>query len=174
MNSNRRSYCGARQPVLWRASGAVAAFVLAVAVLSGTTSSQSDAPAIDAAARTTIAKANAGWMDAMKRQDLAAIVEPYEDGAIFVTATGESVRGRGAIEQLMRERFAKSGRVTGGRIVQDGIASAGTMVYEWGHADLEVAAQGQPPAASRGRYLTVWRKDAAGGWRIARNLSLSN
>jgi uncharacterized protein (TIGR02246 family) len=171
MNSNPRSGCTRRQSVL-RACRAAPAILLAVAIPSGSASGQSRGAEIDAKARTSIAKANADWIDAMKRQDVAAIVEPYDSDAIFVTATGESVRGRSAIEQLMRERFAKTGRATAGRIVQDGITAAGTMIYEWGHADLEVAQEGRPAAPTKGRYLTVWRKDAAGRWRIARNLSL--
>ena len=153
--------------VVSRASLGAAAFVAAVAIASGQSRAE-----VDASARTTIAKANAAWLDAMKREDVASIVEPYDDDAIFVTATGESVRGRSAIEQLMRERFSKTGRVTAGRIVQDGISAAGTMIYEWGHADLEIGREGQAPMPVRGRYLTVWAKDGAGRWRITRNLSL--
>jgi uncharacterized protein (TIGR02246 family) len=148
------------------------AAVVAVVMACGSASAQSRGPTIDETARTTIAKANADWVDAMKRQDVPAIVEPYADDATFVTATGEAVRGRSAIAQLMRERFVKTGRVTTARIVQDGITAAGTMIFEWGHADLEMAREGQAAVPTRGRYLTVWAKDSAGRWRITRNLSL--
>ncbi len=43
----------------------------------------------------------------MKREDADAIAAPYDDAAVFVTATGRSVVGRLAIAALMRERFAK-------------------------------------------------------------------
>jgi uncharacterized protein (TIGR02246 family) len=144
--------------------------VLALGLLSPSTSAQSDGSGIDATARKRIAKANADWLEAMKRQDVAAIVEPYDDDAVFVTAAGDSVRGRSAIERLMRERFTTTGPVTGGRIVQDGLRVAGTMIYEWGHADLTTARAG----AARGRYLTVWHKNGDAVWCIARNLSLPN
>ena len=124
-------------------------------------------------ARAAIAAANAAWVPAMQRQDVAAIVEPYADDAVFVTPTGESVKGRQAIGELMRERFAKSGRLVSGSIAQDGIVKVGDLIYEWGHAEMRLA----PPAGgaeieAAGRYLTVWRHDAP-GWRIARNLSLA-
>jgi len=128
---------------------------------------------VPAEARTAIAAANAAWVPAMQRQDVAAIVEPYADDAIFVTATGESVKGRAAIGQLMRDRFAKTGRLVAGTIAQDGLVKVGDLIYEWGHAEMRLA----PPAggaevSAAGRYLTVWRRDADGVWRIARNLSL--
>jgi uncharacterized protein (TIGR02246 family) len=129
-------------------------------------------PRVPLAARRTITAANTAWLRAMKRQDAAAIVEPYDEEAVFVTATGEAVRGRSAIERLMHDRFAKIGRVVGGTIVEDGLTRVGTMIYEWGHAELQLSHDGGKPAVSKGRYLTVWKADASGRWRIIRNLSL--
>jgi uncharacterized protein (TIGR02246 family) len=130
------------------------------------------APPIPVEARAAIARANEEWLPAMKRQDAAAVVEPYADDAVFVTATGESVKGHAAIAQLMRDRF-KAGRVVGGTLQQDDLVSAGSMIYEWGHAELEMTGpSGGPTSRSTGRYLTVWKRDASGRWRIIRNLSL--
>jgi ketosteroid isomerase-like protein len=49
------------------------------------------------------------------------------------------------------------------------------MIYEWGHAEIEMSGRANQ-AASRvtARYLTVWQRDASGRWRIIRNLSLGN
>jgi ketosteroid isomerase-like protein len=152
-----------------RAAGAIVAFAAAGCAV---TRAQAPKPGIPAEARRTIAKANADWLEAMKRQDAGAIAEPYDSAAVFVTATGESVRGRSAIEALMRERFATTGRVTGGKIVQDGLLPVGAMIYEWGHVNLELTPARGGAAALDGRYLTVWGKSSAGRWRIVRNLSL--
>jgi len=128
---------------------------------------------VPADARAEIARADSDWLPAMERQDAKAITEPYADDGVFVAATGESVKGRAAIEQLMRERFSRTGHVTGGTLQQDDLVAAGSMIYEWGHADVTVAgARGEAPSHSVGRYLTVWKRDAAGRWRIIRNLSL--
>jgi uncharacterized protein (TIGR02246 family) len=124
------------------------------------------------AARRTIAEANAAWLRASKQEDAAAMAEPYADDGVFVTATGEVVRGRAAIAQLMRERFAKEGHAIDGKIVQDGLMRAGGMIYEWGHVELQLARDASKPVGLKGRYLTVWAVDDAGRWRIVRNLSL--
>ena len=123
-------------------------------------------------ARAAIAAANAAWVPAMQRQDIAAIVEPYADDGVFVTPTGESVKGRAAIGQLMRDRFAKAGRMVAGTITQDGLVRVGDLIYEWGHAEMRLAQAGVAETSAAGRYLTVWRHEADGRWRIARNLSL--
>ena len=64
--------------------------------------------------------------------------------------------------------------MVGGTLQQDDLVAVGSMIYEWGHADMEVAVAGRPSSRSKGRYLTVWKRDAAGRWRIIRNLSLGD
>lgn len=126
-------------------------------------------------ARAAIAHANDEWLPAMQRQDAKTIVDPYAEDGVFVMPDGESVKGRAAIEQLMNDRFTRTGRILGGSLKQDDLVAVGSMIYEWGHAELEVAgATGHPPSRSTGRYLTVWKRDTSGRWRIIRNLSLAD
>lgn len=127
---------------------------------------------IMASARGMIDSANAAWLAAMRRQDVAAIVAPYADSAVFVTPSGASVTGRGAIAQLMRERFAHNGPISGGTIHQDGLTAQGPYIYEWGHATVDYVRDGVTKHAP-GRYVTVWASDAGGRWYIIRNLSLA-
>src|SRR5262249_36393008 len=130
------------------------------------------ADTIPAAARRTIAEANAAWLEAMKRQDASAIAAIYSDQAVFITPDGDTLRGRAAIENFERDRFLKTGRVLEGTIEDDGLTQTGPYVYEWGHATMRVA---RPDGTSRrvsGRFLTVWAADSRGRWRIIRNLSL--
>ena len=146
--------------------------LLASLLLSGTMSFIPQDSTIPADARETIAAANADWIPALKRHDADAIAAPYADDGVFVTATGDVFKGRAAVAQLMRDRLAQMGTVVSGSLLQDGITRQGALVYEWGHADLELARQGAPPQHSRGRYLTVWQQGKGGRWQIVRNLSL--
>jgi uncharacterized protein (TIGR02246 family) len=127
---------------------------------------------VPAEARTTIAAANAEWIPALKKRDAEAVAAPYAEDGVFVAATGDVFKGRSAIAHMMRDRFAAMGTVVSGTLVQDGLTWQGGSIYEWGHADLELAGDGAAPRHSRGRYLTVWRQGANGRWEIARNLSL--
>ncbi len=127
---------------------------------------------VPADARATIAAANVAWLPALRAHDAAAIAAPYADNGVFVTPNGAVVSGRDGVAQLMRERFAKAGKVTAGELVQDGITRQGMFIYEWGHAVLEIEQEGGAAVKSRGRYLTVWQRSAAGRWQIVRNLSL--
>jgi uncharacterized protein (TIGR02246 family) len=123
-------------------------------------------------ARRTIDAANSAWVGAMQREDGDEIAAPYADDGVFVTATGETVRGRNAIAQMMRDRFSQMGKVVGGRLTQDGLVRQGSSIYEWGHAVLDVTGRDGATRQSAGRYLTVWQHKPGGRWEIVRNLSL--
>jgi uncharacterized protein (TIGR02246 family) len=66
---------------------------------------------VPASARQTIAAANAEWLMAMKRRDPHRIAAAYAEDAVLIVVTGEAVQGRAAIEQFMRDRFARSSLV---------------------------------------------------------------
>ncbi len=143
--------------------------------LQASPAAASAADAVPVDARAAIARANDDWLPAMKRQDAKAIAEVYADDGVFVLPGGDSVKGRAAIEQMMRERFRRTGPVVGGTLTQDNLVAAGSMIYEWGHAEIAMGGGGNQSASRvSARYLTVWQRDGSGRWRIIRNLSLGN
>ena len=163
MDSRYRS----RRP-RWRNAALGAAALAGAALLR--TAAASGPPAISPEAAAAISAANAQWLPAMKRADVAAIVAPYADDAVFVTAAGEAVRGRAAIAELYRARLTGI-VISGGDIVSDGrVAATADLVYEWGHAWLDRTLPDGRHAHGGGPYLTVWRRDESGHWRIIRNV----
>lgn len=151
------------------------AMCLLVLTLQTSPAAATAAGAVPADARAAIERANSDWLPAMKRQDAQAIAEVYADDGVFVLPNGDSVKGRAAIEQLMRDRFSRTDPVVGGTLTQDNLVAAGSMIYEWGHAEIAMGGRGTQSASRvSARYLTVWQRDASGRWRIIRNLSLGN
>ena len=151
----------------------IAVFLVAPTLAAqGGSAPAADSTSVPASARAAIDSVNAAWLPALQRKDAAAIADAYADDGVLVAATGETDRGRAAVERVMREAAERVGTVLGGKLVQDGITRAGALIYEWGHAELEIARPGAVPARVTGRYLTVWRQDGDGRWRIIRNLSL--
>jgi uncharacterized protein (TIGR02246 family) len=145
--------------------------LLMVMLWSAPVPAQTTSDSIPPAARREIEAANKEWLPAMEARDAAAIAKPYADDGVFVAANGAVAKGRPAIEQLMRQRFESMGKVVRGVLVQDGLTRQGTLIYEWGHGTLEIAAA-DGATRSTGRYLTVWQASSDGHWRIVRNLSL--
>ena len=125
-----------------------------------------------AQARPTIEAANADWVPAMKRRDAKAIASFYAEDGVLVAPNGKALQGREAVEASYAKGMTASFRFVRGGIVQDGVVLApGPLIYEWGHADVEIERDGKPIHSS-GNYLTVWKRNAAGKWEISRNLAL--
>jgi uncharacterized protein (TIGR02246 family) len=147
----------------------ISGFVFALAVSFAAAAQQED---LLAQARPTIEAANADWIPAMKRKDAKAIASVYAPNGVFVAPAGEVIEGRDAIEKFYAKRMESGFRFLRGGLVQDGVVLApGTLIYEWGHADVEVERDGKV-IHSTGNYVTIWKRNESGAWQIVRNLAL--
>jgi uncharacterized protein (TIGR02246 family) len=118
-----------------------------------------------------IRKANSDFEIAMTKADTASIAEPYTNDAVFVSVDGTVTKGRAQIEQLYRDRFAKSGAALETRIESEEVMIDADVAYERGRGmiKLRVAEERVPNWA---RFLTVWQRQPGGDWKIFRNLVL--
>lgn len=124
-----------------------------------------------ATALSTIDRADSDWLGAMQSRNVDRIVAPYDRDGMFVTAAGLVIRGRDSIAALYRRRLGAITRIRDGAIVRDGVQSVNdTLVYEWGHGGMSYTDTAGTTHNARGPYLTVWRKESDGAWRIIRNL----
>jgi len=120
---------------------------------------------------SAIKKANSEFEVAMTKADIASIVAPYTEDAVFVTPDGTSIKGRAAIEQLYRDRFAKSGPALASKIESQQLMVDGDIAYERGRGLLTRRVNNER-VADWARFLTVWQRQADGDWKILRNIVL--
>ena len=146
-------------------------FVLCSAVLLGLVAGTALAADADTALQDAVTKANSEWAEAMKTGDAAVIAAPYTDDAVLVLADGKAVHGRAEIEAMYRDGFAKAGPMATSRIESRHLERDGDLAYESGYGEVGVVREGKA-VTNGGRYLTVWQRQADGGWKIARNLVL--
>jgi len=123
-------------------------------------------------ARATIAKGNSDWLPAMQKHDAKTIAEIYDEHALFITPTGETIVGREAIQRMYEERFKRPGIYLSGGVQQDGMAVEGQSIVEWGHAYYDRQEADGKTTKGGGGYVTIWRRGADGVWRIIRNTVL--
>jgi uncharacterized protein (TIGR02246 family) len=115
--------------------------------------------------------ADKDWIGAMKAGDAERLAEPYAPDAVFVMPDGKVYTGRPAILALFKARAAARATILSGEIVREGTAYGGSgLVYEWGHGGLTRLDAAGRKTTSGGPYLTVWRRDGQGRWKITRNL----
>lgn len=121
---------------------------------------------IESAARRQIDAGNQAWVDGMKQGNVGLITATYTPDAVDCSPQGDCVRGRSAIEEHMKEEMAKLGKVESASVTSIGSVQQGRFVYEWGQAEASFP-DGRKVVD---RYLTAWREQPDGTWKIFRNL----
>jgi uncharacterized protein (TIGR02246 family) len=128
-------------------------------------------PSGDARLDRAIAAANSEWGPAMQAGEIEPIVRAYTDDGVFVAVDGSSIRGKAAIGDFYRDRFRKNGLAAGTRIEPKRVILDGYLAYETGYGEVTYTKDGKPVTGG-GPYLTVWKKQSDGDWRILRNVIL--
>jgi len=125
---------------------------------------------IESAARVQIDAGNQAWIDGMKQGNVGMIAATYTPDAVDCSAEGRCIRGRSGIEEHMKEEMAKAGKAESARVSSVGSVQQGRFVYEWGQAEASF------PDGRKivDRYLTTWREEPDGSWKIFRNLVIPN
>lgn len=112
-----------------------------------------------------IEQGNAEYIAAFARPDAQAFARIYApDGARF-SPNGAMVRGRDAIAADFTDFVNRVGPVTV-TIKTDDLWVMDDTAYETGRWTYTYTPQGVPRRTIGGRYVTVWKKQPDGGWRI--------
>jgi ketosteroid isomerase-like protein len=121
---------------------------------------------IESAAHQQIDAGNQAWIDGMKQGNVGLIIATYTSDAVDCSPEGDCVRGRTAIEDHMKEQMAKLGKAESASVTSEGSVQQGRFVYEWGQAKASF------PNGKKvvDQYLTAWREEPDGTWKIFRNL----
>jgi uncharacterized protein (TIGR02246 family) len=125
------------------------------------------------AARQAIDSANARFADAMKRGDTTAMASNYSDDAIVMMPGVEAWRGRDAV----RKGFA--GFVSQAPVKEftgktDDVMVAGDVAVETGTYEMTLQPKGGKEIKDKGKYLTIWKRQADGSWKIVRDINNSD
>lgn len=135
-------------------------------LLAGIASSA--ALAADDQLEASIRDGNNAWIIGMQKGDAELAAKSYAADAVDCGPTGDCIVGHDAVIAKFKTRFAKSGIAKSASVHSAGHVEDGTFAYEWGSADLT----GADGKVSSGRFLTVWRREKNGSWKICRNIVL--
>jgi len=149
------------------------AFLLVFAGLA-----QAQAPAqssvTDPEIRKAIDAGNAKYIDAFARSDAGALSGLYDESGSRFSPKGVVVRGRPAIAQSVAE-FMKS--VTGPikvSIETQDLWAVDDLVYETGKYTYTFTPPGKSETQTGGHYVTIWKRQAEGGWKIIVDMGVPN
>ena len=155
---------------------AMAVCLVAALILAGASGKPPETPRIvpagtDPGLISAITKAGSDFDVAMTKADVAPIVEPYTQDAVFVSIDGTVFRGLAEIRQLYRDRFAKGPPVLESKIESEEVMVDGDLAYERGRGAFTRLVDGKR-REDWARFLTIWQRQPTGDWKILRNIVL--
>jgi len=124
--------------------------------------------------RKAIDAGNAKYIDAFARSDAGALSGLYDESGSRFSPKGVVVRGRPAIAQSVAE-FMKS--VTGPikvSIETQDLWAVDDLVYETGRYTYTFTPPGKSETQTGGHYVTIWKRQADGGWKIIVDMGVPN
>ena len=123
--------------------------------------------------RTTIEAANQKAISAMLAGDLAGSVANYTDSAVVMMPGMPAMRGRMAYEAGFKGMMGAM-KITAGTFHTDDIIASGDLVVETGTFQMTTIPNGGKPMEEKGKYITVWKKQMDGSWKVVRDINNSD
>jgi len=109
-------------------------------------------------------------IEALKREDARGAVQGlFAPDAIYVRS-GATLVGAQAIEAM----FAAAPRIAEGWIRTTSLVVHGDLAYEVGTNSITRHTADGSTLISRGRYLSVWRRQPDGSWRIVADAPIAD
>ena len=153
----------------WFKSG----LLLAIAVMLTVVVAVPAAPASDddsAAIRRAIEQAHAAFAAAEVRKDVDAMLQAWSDDIVLMPPGREPLHGRESVADYLSPLPTSRHRVLSERFETVDLRIAGDSAYEVGHVTGEEQAPGAPVSRYRTKYLSVWKRQPDGSWRICRDM----
>ena len=139
------------------------AILVAALALSSCSATQPDAS--EASKDLRILDAKLG--QAIDAKDAGAIADFYADDAILMPTAEPVVRGKAAIEEEWNHILAIPAFQNESKLAGVEVASAGDLAYTYGSYRSQLMGEDGKLTTEPGKWLTIWKKQPDGGWRIA-------
>ncbi len=115
--------------------------------------------------RTAIRQGDENYVKLANAKDFKGAAALYAEDAIVLPPNQAAVQGRAAIQAALETSPVSNFQL---QILE--IEGRGDLAYERGTYSETVTTTGAAPIEDRGKYLTIWRKQADGSWKMLRDI----
>lgn len=112
--------------------------------------------------------------DAAEAKDLDRYVSFYADDAVLFWPGTPMVRGRAAIREFMQAFLAMPAFSLSFETAEVHVSRAGDLAYSYGTNRVSLVGPNGKRMKDRGKYLTVYRKQADGTWKVVADIGNSD
>ena len=137
------------------------------------TPAASAAPTDEGAVRRAIDSANTRFIAAIERGDSATAVASYADDAVIMMPNDQTWRGLDAARKGFAG-FLSQASIKNAKASTDDVMVRGDLAVETGHYEWTIVPKGGKEMKDKGKYLTVWKRQADGAWKIVRDINNSD
>lgn len=131
-------------------------------------------PATDpAAVRRVIDSVNAVLVEALTKEDAAAQSASYTPDGMVMLSNMPAWKGRAGIEENARQMFDAMD-VKDVKFSTQDVEVSGDLAVETGTYSMTIVPKGGKASPDTGKYITVWKRQADGSWKIHRDISNSD
>lgn len=124
-------------------------------------------PDESATAEAAIRVADASWSKTAESKNLDAMVAYYTDDAIGLPPNMPTTMGKEATRKVLADMFAAPGFSLSWKVTKAGAAKSGETGWTVGTYELTVNDAKGKPTSDHGKYVTIWKKEADGSWKVA-------
>jgi len=121
-----------------------------------------DTRAADEAALRT---ADIEWSKAAGAKDLDRSISYTADDTVMLTPNAPAASGKEAVRKSWSDMLALPGLVLSWQPTNVEVAKSGEIGYTQGTYEMTVNDAKGNPNTDRGKYLTIWKKQADGAWK---------
>jgi ketosteroid isomerase-like protein len=138
----------------------------------GGASNSTDWPKVDRTAlEADLRRTDVEFAEATEKRGAEGWVSYFADDGAQLSARAEIVRGPDAVREQMSTFFAKGDRRLTWRPLIVQVSPAGDMGFTYGpYQVLSVGRDGATELIRKGTYMTVWRREKDGRWKVVADL----
>jgi ketosteroid isomerase-like protein len=108
--------------------------------------------------------ADAAWLKVYSAKDLSKSVAFFDDQGSMLSPNDPIATGKAAISKLIAGDFS-FGDLTW-QVDKAGVSKSGDLGYTSGSYKFSFKDPSGKPATDKGKYLTVWKKQADSSWKV--------
>jgi len=124
-------------------------------------------PTMDVEAEhAALLEADAEYSNAAAAKDIDRYLSFWADDGVDLPSNAPMVTGKDAIREMMSEIFAVPGYAGSWQPTRMEVARAGDLAYTLGTYEFTLNDPEGNPVADRGKYVTVWKKQLDGSWKV--------
>lgn len=139
-------------------------FCLALLVVGCNQQQQPDTRAADEAA---LRQADIAWAKVATAGQMEEMLGYFLDDAVVLVPNEPMAVGKEAIHTMVGGMFATPGFAIKWQPTKVEVARSGDLGYTLGTAEMSMNDPEGNPMVDRGKYVTVWKKQADGSWKVA-------